>query len=258
MRLSPGIWIKGGWRFLHTTLGTLPLMVLLIAALFRREHHLLKFWLLATFLTTLIFFNLVLVHWHYYLMCCPPVALLCGATLARWEVFWTNEIPRASLRTALAVLVLTGSAVEGVITMKIALDYDQFPKQMSVLVRQYTKPDDKLIIYKCDPEWPGEVLYRAGRSGFYVPVLNGSPTGQTTKGLYDLLDNEADLQRLRSLGYNKLVLISESPVRFAVQAVDPGSQRVRYYYPATISPSVDAWPDVYRSQDILIKEIPKE
>jgi hypothetical protein len=89
-----------------------------------------------------------------------------------------------------------------------------------------------------------------------VATLEVSSNGPTQTGLYDLLNNETDLQHLKSLGYNKLVLISESPVMFAVVAVNPGSQRKRIYYPETISPKVDAWPVVYRSEDILIKEIP--
>jgi hypothetical protein len=68
---------------------------------------------------------------------------------------------------------------------------------------------------------------------------------------------QTGLCRLRSPGHNKLVLMSESPVRFAVEAVNPGSKRKRIFYPATISPKVDAWPVVYRSEDILIREIPE-
>ncbi|MEJ0088399.1 MAG: glycosyltransferase family 39 protein [Limisphaerales bacterium] len=37
MRLSPGIWIKGSWRFLDATLGSLPFAVILLAALIRPE-----------------------------------------------------------------------------------------------------------------------------------------------------------------------------------------------------------------------------
>jgi hypothetical protein len=42
----------------------------------------------------------------------------------------------------------------------------------------------------------------------------------------------------------------------AVLAANPGSKRTRLCYPASISPAVDAWPVVYRSEDLLIKEIP--
>jgi hypothetical protein len=78
----------------------------------------------------------------------------------------------------------------------------------------------------------------------------------TVKGLHELLETDADLRRLKELGFNKLVLLSESPVRFAITAVNPGSKRTRVYYPASVSPKVDAWPVVYRSADVLIREIP--
>lgn len=254
-RLSPWPWIKGGWRFLHATLGSLPLAGLLALALFRPGNRLPKLWLLATFLTTLVFTHLVLEHWHYYLMCCPAVALLCGATLARWEPFWAQEMPQRGLRVALAGLVLVFSAIDGTSAMKIANDYDSFRKEMSVLIRQHTKPGDKLIVCG-ENSFGGEVLFRSGRTGLCVYNLEGLKGVSTVTGLYELLGNEADLHRLKSLGYNKLVLLSESPVSVAISAVNPGSRKTREYYPARISPTVDAWPVVYRSEDLLIKEIP--
>ena len=63
------------------------------------------------------------------------------------------------------------------------------------------------------------------------------------------------LRRLKELGYNKLVLVSESPVRFAVEAANPGSKRQRRFYPKSISKSVDAWPVDFQSDELLIKEI---
>jgi hypothetical protein len=254
-RLAPGPWIKGGWRFLHATVGSLPMVALLAAALLRSGNRLPKLWLLATFLTTLTFSNLVLVHYHYFLMCCPAVAMLCGATLARWEDFWTGEIPRAWLRMGLAGAVLVFTAIDGLIASKVANDYDYFPQEAAAVIRQHTKPDDKLIIYG-EGQWGGEVLIPAGRQGLSVLSLDDPHGMPTVKGLRTLLNNEGDLRRLKDLGYNKLVLLSESPVRFAVAAVNPGSKRKRIYYPASVSEKVDAWPVVYRSEDILIKEIP--
>ena len=160
------------------------------------------------------------------------------------------------LRWALVCLVLVFSAVDGLIAMKIALNYDYFPESISQIVRQHTKPGDKLVLYTCDPIWGGEVLFRSRRNGLSVMALHGSPNGASRKGLFDLLDNESDLARLKSLGYSKLVLASESPVYFAVQAANPGSKRKRIYYPQTISQKVDAWPVIYQSEDLLIKDIP--
>jgi hypothetical protein len=87
--------------------------------------------------------------------------------------------------------------------------------------------------------------------------LDDIPGVKTSKGLKELLADEANLSRLKSLGFTKLVLLSESPVRFAVQASNPGSQRTRIYYPESVSPSVDAWPVLYRSEDVLIRAIPE-
>jgi hypothetical protein len=255
-RLSPGPWIKGGWRFLHATMGSLPLSALLVMALLRPGNPLPKLWLLAALPTTLLFTHLVLEHWHFYLMCTPAVAMLCGATLARWENFWAHEMPLPALRMALAGVVLIFSAVDGVVAMKVAGDYDYFPQQMGAEIVRHTKPGDRLLVYTCDPIWGGEVLFRSGRRGLCVPILQGEPNGPTPKGLFDLLGNPADLNRLRSLGYNKVVLISESPVRYAVAASNPGSKRIRARYPEKLPPTVQAWPEVYRTEDVLIKGIP--
>ncbi len=71
-----------------------------------------------------------------------------------------------------------------------------------------------------------------------------------------MLDSDTDLARLKSLGYNKLVMLSESPLQFAAQALNPNLKRKRFTYPASVSPKVDAWPVVYQTEDIIIKDIP--
>jgi hypothetical protein len=257
LRLSPGPWIKGGWRLLHGTLGALPVIALFAWSLLRPGNWLPKLWLLATFLTTLVFTHLVLEHWHYYLMCCPAVALLCGATLERWEGCLAGEFARPRLAIALVGVVLVGSAVDGIISMKIAIDYDSYTKDMSQIIHDHTRPEDKLIIYDAGfHPWGGETLFRSERQGLSVAFFNTSPSDPNVTGLVELLNEEKNLNRLKSLGYTKLVLISESPVQFAAQAINPGSKRTRFYYPKSISPKVDAWPVVYQTEDILIKEIP--
>jgi hypothetical protein len=253
-RLNPGLWLKGSWRFLHATVGGLPCTALLIAGLVTSGNRFAKFWLLATLATTLVFTHVVLIHWHYYLMCCPAVALLCGATLARLEDLWAQRTPQRWLRLSLVGIALVLSAVDGIIATKVAIYFDSYPREMAELIRQHTKPADKLILYGGD--WGGEELFRSGRNGFYVYGLEDSRGAPTMKGLFPLLESEADMARLKSLGYNKLVLMSESPVRFAVVAGNPGSKRKRFYYPSTVSQRVDNWPTAYRSEDLLIKEIP--
>jgi hypothetical protein len=255
-RLSPWPWFRGGWRFLHATLGSLPLAALLLAALARPGNRLPKLWLAGTLATTLVFTNLVLAHWHYYLMCCPAVAMLCGAALCRGEELLAREIPSHRLRCVLAAIVLVFSAVEGVNSMKLATDLDPFTEELSRIIREHTSPDDKLLVYNDHLIWGGEILFRSGRKGLVVSSLKGSRTTPSPKGLYDLIENEADLRRLKSLGYTRLVLTSESPAQFAVMADQPGTSRKRELYPATVSPKADACPTIFRSEDILIKELP--
>jgi hypothetical protein len=182
--------------------------------------------------------------------------MLCGATVFRGEEFWAREMPSAALRLVLAGIVLVSSAIEGVNSMKLAVEYDPATRELSAIIHAHTKPEDRLLVYNDHLIWGGEILFRSERKGLVVSCLNGSRATPSPKGLYDLLENEADLQRLKVLGYNRLVLTSETPAQFAVMADRPGSKRRREFYPATISPKVDAWPTLYRSEDILIKEIP--
>ena len=54
-----------------------------------------------------------------------------------------------------------------------------------------------------------------------IRVLIADDQALVRAGLATLLDSQPDLRRLKELGYNKLVLVSESPVRFAVEAANP-------------------------------------
>jgi 4-amino-4-deoxy-L-arabinose transferase-like glycosyltransferase len=254
-RLSPGLWMKGAWRILHGSLGSLPLAILPLTALLTRGNRLAKLWLLATVISILVFCPIVMGHWHYYLMCCPAVAVLCGAAVAHWEGIWTHAISRHWQKLALAGAVLIAASVDGIIAMKVGIDYDRFPKAMGDLIAQHTQPSDKLLVYG-EGAWGGEVLLCSGRQGLDVYYLDHQVESPTLKGLRELLDSPEDLARLKSLGYNKIVLLSESPVRTAALAINPGSLRKRLSYPASVSPTVDAWPVVYRSDDLLIQEIP--
>lgn len=255
-RLDPSHWIKGGWRFLHATLGTLPFIALLVPALIHPGNRMPKWWLFATFLTTLVFTHVLLEHWHYYLMCCPAVALLCGLTLVRVEPVFTELVPLPGLRWGLAFAVLTFATVDGLVTMKVAINLDSYPREMAALIREHTSPEDKLVLYSADMNWGGEELFTSGRKGLSVIALQKVPRPPSPKALFDLLQNAEDLRRLRELGYTKLVMISESPVRYASRAANQRRAQPRLKYPTSISPEVDSWPEVFRTEDILIKELP--
>jgi hypothetical protein len=188
-------------------------------------------------------------------MCCPAIALLCGIAIAHWEGFWTQETRTAWVPMMVVAIALIFSSIDGFITMKIALAYDNFKARLSSVIAQSTRPENKLIVFDPD-DWGGEVLFRSGRKGLCVQYLQTLPGRGASKSLCELLASQADLQRLKSLGYDRLVLLSESPVRFAAEAINPGSKRIRRFFPASISESVDSWPVVYQSQEIQIKQIP--
>lgn len=256
-RLSPGHWVKGGWRFLHGTLGSLPFLALVIAALLRSGAVLPKLWLAAGAATTLVFTHLVLEHWHYYLMLSPAIAMLCGSTVAWLEELWPAGFGWRRLWPGLGGLALLLGSIQGLNAMKLAIDLDPYPKDVAALVARHTQPTDKLLLYQCDPTWGGELLFLSQRAGLSVMELERRPNGPSPKGLFDLLRNPEDLKRLRQLGFNKLVLVSESPVRHAVEAAKPGRPRQRRVYPADISPQVNAWPEVLRTENVLIRAWPE-
>lgn len=255
-RLGPMHWVKGGWRFLHGTLGSLAFTVLLVVGLLRRGAALPKLWLGAGLGTTLVFTHLVLEHWHYYLMVCPAVAMVCGGVISRLEERWEESGGPHRFWPALGVLALMLGSIQGLSAMKLAIDLDPYPREIAAQVQRHTTPGDKLLLYQCDPNWGGEVLFLADRQGLTVMELEGRPNGPSPKGLLDLLNNPQDLGRLKELGYSHLVMVSESPVRHAVEAARPGRTRERRFYPASITPEVDGWPEVYRSPELLIRRIP--
>jgi hypothetical protein len=240
-RLSVGNWIKGGWRSLTALLGSFALVGLVAVALANKRGNPVARCLLAgALLTTLVFTHLVLHHWHYYLMFAPAVALLCAEGLAVLEMKFAPQ----STQPVFSILVsaLLGlSLLQGLMGMR-RLTYDPYPVKMADFIRQNTAPTDKLIIM--GGGWGGELLFRAGRAG--LSVWNAH-----------IFDRPENLARLKSLGYDKLVLVSESPFANAIQVVTPGqAEKPRELAKSGLTPQVESWPADYESGDIIIKKIP--
>src|SRR4026207_332317 len=110
---------------------------------------------------------------------------------------YTTFRPSNWTSVRLLSVVLVFSAIDGMIAMKVAIDYDYFPKEFSSLIRQNTQPTDKLILYTCTQNWGGEQLFRSGRNGLCVMNFESSPDNPTVKGLHELLLNDADRRRLK-------------------------------------------------------------
>ena len=240
-RLSAGNWIKGGWRSLTALLGSFALLGLVLLALTRKNGSRAARSLLAgAVVTTLIFTHLVLHHWHYYLMFAPAVALLCAEGLGVLEMKWAPDGVRGTFSFFVAGLIGL-SLLQGLMGMH-SLTYDPYPAKMAELIRQHTTPADKLVVV--GGGWGGELLFRSDRAGL-----------STWDAL--VFDRPENLARLKSLGYDKLVLVSESPFHNAIQVVNPGqTETAREMAGTWLTPLTKTWPVDYESGDLSIREIP--
>jgi hypothetical protein len=242
-RLTPGVWIKGGWRVLNCLLGSFVLLGLGALGTFKSRPLLLPLCLIGgSLITTLVFTHIILHHSHYYLMLTPAVAMLCANAF-----LWLKDSFPISLRREQGLVAIVGillglSLVQGLMGMKISQTFDPYSKKISPLVEKYTLPTDRLLIQ--GGGWGGDILTRSNRTGLSI---------WGTK----FIEDPANLKKLKDLGYNKLVMISESPLLHAIQATNPGqSNRKRESYENQRTAIVENWPVLYQTEDIIIQEIP--
>ena len=193
-------------------------------------------------ITTLVFSHLVLHHSHYYLMFSPAVALLSANGL-----LWVADALRMERRgewlfTGFAGALLSLSLVQGMIGMKITTAFDPYYRNIARIVEEHTTSQDKILIQ--GGGWGGDILIRAQRSGLSI---------WTT----EVLEDDPNFRQLKNLGYNKLVMISESPLLHSVQVINPGSAgRKRKTYHENRTPIVTNWKELYSDENIVIQEIP--
>jgi hypothetical protein len=243
-RLSPGVWVKGAWRALTALFGSFALAGLLGCALVLRSSDKLgKWWLAGAAVTTLIFFHLVLHHTHYYLMFAPAVALFCAPVAARLESGLGAAMEGKRLaRRAIVLGTLALSTGQGLAAGHAILYFDKYPQAMATLIREHTRESDRLLIQ--GGGWGGELLFLSDRKG--LSIWNTKP-----------LEDPLTLARLKALGFDKLVLVSESPLLSAIQhstSARPSTDRKSYVSAAT--PIIDRWRTILQTDDILIKELP--
>jgi hypothetical protein len=173
-------------------------------------------------------------------MFAPATAMLCAEGLAVFEMRFAPQSSKPAF--SIFVFALIGfSLLQGLMAMR-ELTYDPYPARMADIIRQDTAPTDKLVII--GGGWGGELLFRSGRQGLSAWDAH-------------IFDRPEDLARLKSLGYTKLVMASESPFQNAVQVVNPGQAGIpRDFYRDRMTPLVEKWPTVFQTEDILIEQIP--
>jgi hypothetical protein len=241
-RLNPANWLKAAWRFGGAALDCFPLAVLFFAGLAgRRINPAGKLLFASSLLTTLVFTHLVLHHYNYLMLFSPAVAILSAAPWAEIENKITAITARPGLTTIAAALVLFLALFQGLIYMR-AFTFDDFPAKVSAEIAGHTDAHDKLVVV--NGGWGGDELIRTGRAG--LSMWDAKAFEDTQK-----------YARLKELGFNKLVFVSESPYQNAIQVINPGQTGIpRIMAKEFVTPLVEKWPTTFADDNVIIKEIP--
>jgi len=246
-RLNPMVWGKGGWRILNALFGSFALVALFLLGLRSRLWHpqtkLALWWLLGGTVTTFVFFHIVLHHTHYYLMFVPAVAMVSAPVAAYLERAIRNIAgTRSWFASAIIALALALSTLQGMFGRHTILYFDRYAPAMANLIKEHTTSSEKLVMQ--GGGWGGQLFFLSGRQGLTVWESK-------------LLEDPATYSHLKSLGYTKLVMVSESPLLRAVQHFTSTSPTVdRISYRQYVSPIVKTLPTVLETDDILIKQLP--
>jgi len=123
-----------------------------------------------------------------------------------------------------------------------AFTFDYYPAKVSGEIAGHTEAHDKLVMV--NGGWGGDELIRAGRAGLSMWDAKA-------------FEDPKKYSRLKELGFDKLVIVSESPYQNAVQVINPGQTGIpRIMAKEFVTPLVEKWPTVYADDDVIIKEIP--
>lgn len=242
-RLNPANWIRGGWRATNALFGSFILLAapFLVIGLRRARIEPLVL-LFGAGIVTLVFSQLVLQHQHYFLMYSLPLALLISPTVASaWELLSQAWNAPRKLLVVLMVAAMLASTLQGLFGME-ALFRDPYDKSVSERLKKFTSPSDRLLVV--GGGWGGNYLILSGREGLSV---------------WDtaLLEDDKTFKRLRSLGFNKLVLFRESPLLAALKMNNPGNEGYqRQTYESALTETAWKWPTIYEDDDMAIKELP--
>ena len=242
-RLNPVNWIRGGWRATNALFGSFVLLAAPLLVFGLKRARLESIVLFVGALTvTLVFSQLVLQHQHYFLLYSLPLALLLAPTAATtWESLMQSWRLPQQLLVVVLVAAMFASTLQGLFGMEV-LFRDPYQQSASKRLADLTSPEDRLLVV--EGGWGGNFLFLSDRNG--LSIWNTA-----------FLEDEENLERLRSLGFNKLVLFSESPLLSALQQNNPGNEGYkRKTYEHALTESARQWTTVYQDEDMAIKELP--
>jgi hypothetical protein len=242
-RLNPANWIRGGWRATNALFGSFILLAVPFLVIGLRRARMEPVALLVGAAgVTLVFSQLVLQHQNYFLMYSLPLALLLAPTVAAaWDALSTKWHSPPHLLIALLVAALLASTLQGLIGME-AVQADPYPGNIAKKLQAHTSEEDKLLIV--EGGWGGNLLFLSHRQGLSIWTAAMFEEGET-------------LRRLKELGYNKLVLVSDSPLMTALQVTNPGNANYqRRTYDRALTDESRSWHTTYQDENLLIKELP--
>ena len=243
-RLDPTNYVKAGWRALSCLWGSFVLIGLTLYGLWLRPKSLGASLLVGALATTLIFTKLVLIHRHYYLMFSPAVALLnTYAISALWRELRKLSAAKSALASVAILTMLMLSLLQGLMQIEaLNLTADPYMRELAKIVAAHSAPDDRLVVI--NGGWGGDLLILSGQRGLSAD----------TPDIVNVTQHGHDLQ---SMGYNKVIIASESPLLYAAQVTNPGSaNRQRVLWKSFATEASSMWEDVYYSQDMVIKKLP--
>lgn len=242
-RLNPANWIRAGWRALNGLYGSFVLAGITLAGFGVARRGIAHWLLLGGLITTLIFSHLVLHHRNYFLMFSPAIAIFSAIGLVKleqiipWQAIWQKRV--FAVGTA-SILFL--ALIQGWIGMEMVMQFDPYRKQIAAQIAANTNPSDKLLIV--GGGWGGDQLILSKRQG--LSIWNAK-----------FLEDPQILGKLKELGYNRLVLISQSPLLHSLMVTNPGGgTQKREVYQTALSPIAQDWPIVIENADIQIRKIP--
>jgi hypothetical protein len=243
-RLDPANYIKAGWRALGCLWGSFVLVGLTIYGLYLRPKSLGSALLIGAILVTLIFTKIVLIHRHYYLMFAPAMALLNCYALT--DLAGRIQFPNRKsiiLASTSATIVLLLSLLQGLMSIEaLTLTADPHMKNLGATIKAQTTPQDRILII--NGGWGGNLLIHANRQGLSIDTIEN-------------FKNPESVRRLKELGYNKLVVASESRLVHAAQVTNPGSAALlRTTWSNILPEQAYSWPTLFESADLIIKQIP--
>jgi hypothetical protein len=244
-RLNLHNWLRGGWHLISATFGSLGFFLLPLLAIRLKQSVEAWLFLLSAVCTTLVFTPLLWEHTHYFFVYAPAIAWLCAIPAAEFEfAIWDRLRASAFVRTAILLITLVASLAETYMAIHFNLLFDPYQQEIARVIQQHTAPDEKIVVWGMI--W-GDPFLRSDRQGL---------TGGLVLDSSGWINDPEKLNRLKQLGYKKIVLINFSPFIVALTSVtgEHGEEIVdlHQHLPAVAR----NWPVVFDDPRILIIRIP--